>query len=69
LTKFEEQRIAWQKGTASGASNCIEVAVHDGSVLVRDSMNPTGVVLSLTPGVWAAFLAHVRRADAVTGDA
>jgi hypothetical protein len=69
LTEFEEQSIVWRKSTASGHSNCVEVAVHDGSVFVRDSINPTGAVLLLPPGAWSTFLVHVRRADSATRQA
>ena len=60
MAEFDEQSIAWRKSTASGGGNCLEAADHDGLVLVRDSMNPDGVVLSLTPAVWCAFLADIR---------
>jgi hypothetical protein len=60
---FEEPCIAWRKSTKSAPSNCVEVAVVDGSVLIRDSVNPTGVVLKLPPGVWSGFLTRTRGED------
>jgi hypothetical protein len=63
VVDFDEPCIAWRKSTASAPSNCVEVAVADGSVLVRDSANPDGVVLSLSPAAWSAFLAHARSKD------
>jgi hypothetical protein len=53
-------RIAWRRSTKSASGNCVEVAVAGGSVLIRDSANPDGVVLSLSPAAWSAFLAHAR---------
>lgn len=52
----------WQKSTHSGNDNaCIEVATLDGvRRAVRDSKNPTGPTLRLTPGEWAAFVAEVK---------
>jgi uncharacterized protein DUF397 len=38
---------------------CVEVAVGD-VVLVRDSKNPDGPVLSFDASEWSAFLAGVR---------
>ena len=63
MPDFEEPCIAWRKSTASNSSGCVEVAVVDGSVLIRDSVNPTGVVLRLPPGVWSAFLTRTRGED------
>ena len=63
MPDFEEPCIAWRKSTKSAPSNCVEVAVAGGSVLIRDSANPDGVVLSLSPAVWSAFLLHVPRTD------
>ncbi|MFJ4961561.1 DUF397 domain-containing protein [Streptomyces sp. NPDC088729] len=49
----------WIKSSHSGAEggDCLEVAAQPGAVLVRDSKNPSGPVLSLTPDGWAAFVA------------
>lgn len=65
MAEYEEQSIVWRKSTSSNSGGCVEVAVHDGSVLVRDSMNPTGVVLWLPPGVWSAFVARAQRGASV----
>jgi Domain of unknown function (DUF397) len=60
LAEFDEQSITWRKSTASAGGSCLEAADHDGLVLVRDSMNPDGVLLSLTPAAWCAFLTDIR---------
>ena len=41
----------------------VEVACVETSVLVRDSRNPDGEILEITPGQWSAFLRGVRDAD------
>jgi uncharacterized protein DUF397 len=60
--EFEGPRIAWRKSTASASGDCVQVAVIDGSVLIRDSVNPP-VVLSLPPTAWSAFLVRARSQD------
>ncbi|MFF3402524.1 DUF397 domain-containing protein [Streptomyces sp. NPDC002659] len=47
----------WRKSTYSGSDGgeCVEVAAHPAAVHVRDSKNPDGPVLTLTPATWAAF--------------
>ncbi len=62
VADFEGPCIAWRKSTASNSGNCVQVAVVDGSVLIRDSVDPR-VVLRLPPAAWSAFLAQARRKD------
>lgn len=55
--------LKWVKARASGSSggNCAEVAaLPDRTRLVRDSKNPNGPRLTLTPHQWRAFVAGVR---------
>ncbi|MEH0418243.1 DUF397 domain-containing protein [Streptomyces sp. B21-083] len=49
---------AWFKSSYSGSEggNCLEVAAHTSAVHIRDSKNPSGPVLTVAPGTWAAFL-------------
>jgi len=54
----------WRKSSRSNSngSECVEVADNlPGRVLVRDSKNPTGPVLTFTPAAWAAFVRTVSR--------
>ena len=51
----------WFKSSRSGASkDCVEVALLDDAVGVRDSKNPTGPALIFTPTKWSAFTAGVE---------
>jgi hypothetical protein len=63
LAEPEEQSIVWRKSTVSNTGGCVEVAVRDGSVLIRDSKNPGGAVLSLSSAVWSAFLGYARSGE------
>jgi hypothetical protein len=63
VADFEEPRIAWRKSTASNSGGCVEVAVVDGSVRIRDSANPDGAVLELPPAAWSFFLTRARTKD------
>ena len=54
-------RRSSRSGTASGDSNCVEVAfLPDGAVAVRDSKNRGGQVLIFTSAEWEAFVAGAR---------
>ncbi|MBV9447889.1 MAG: DUF397 domain-containing protein [Streptosporangiaceae bacterium] len=55
--------VNWRKSSHSGGanSNCVEVADHDGMILVRDSKERgRGPVHRYPAGEWRAFLASVR---------
>jgi hypothetical protein len=54
----------WHKSSHSSntGGNCVEVARNlPGVVAVRDSKNPDGPALTLTPDAWRALLRAVRR--------
>ncbi|MBA2945316.1 DUF397 domain-containing protein [Streptomyces himalayensis] len=45
---------------SSGNGECVEVARNiPGTVAVRDSKDPDGPILRLTPDAWASFSAYV----------
>ncbi len=53
--------LEWHKSTASqGSGECIEVATRRASILVRDSRDPSGAVLTFGRRQWGAFLGRVR---------
>jgi len=51
----------WIKSTASGGGNCVEVAIHNEAVYIRDSKHSSRAVLSFSPAQWDKFLAHIRK--------
>jgi hypothetical protein len=55
----------WRKSGHSGANGgeCVEVASTEESlVAVRDSKNPNGPKLAVTPPAWESFIQRVRGA-------
>jgi hypothetical protein len=48
----------WRKSSYSGANggNCVEAASGDEAVLVRDTTDHAGTVLSVPHSAWQAFL-------------
>jgi Domain of unknown function (DUF397) len=54
-------RALWRKSSYSGnTGNCVEVAINDCMVGMRDSKDPNGPVLVLTPDEWRAFVCGVK---------
>ncbi len=59
-------RAQWRKSSYSNGQGgaCVEVARNlPGVITVRDSTDPTGPVLALTPAQWQALLAAVHAAS------
>jgi Domain of unknown function (DUF397) len=56
--------LRWRKSSysANGGGNCVEVASHDGMILVRDSKNP-GPVHRYTGAEWRTFLDRIRNGE------
>ena len=55
--------VRWRKSSFSGGNggNCVEVADHDGMILVRDTKeHGHGPIHRYTPAGWRAFVAGVR---------
>lgn len=52
----------WRKSSRSSSqgSNCIETAVRGAGVAVRDSKDPDGGQLRVSPTAWRAFARRVR---------
>ncbi|GHH42030.1 DUF397 domain-containing protein [Streptomyces candidus] len=52
-----ELAYSWRKSShsASEGGACVEIAAHPAAIHVRDSKNPDGPTLTLTPTAWSAF--------------
>jgi hypothetical protein len=63
--KSDLSPIAWFKSSYSGhGGQCVEVAANlPAAVPVRDSKDPEGPSLTLTPAGFAAFVAGVKSGD------
>ncbi|PPK71152.1 DUF397 domain-containing protein [Actinokineospora auranticolor] len=54
---MDNNAYEWRKSTFSESfGECVEVAMADNGVVVRDSKNPAGPVLWFTRMEWVAFL-------------
>jgi hypothetical protein len=52
----------WRKSSYSGTNggSCVETAHLEGSILVRDSTDRGGVVLTISAGAWQRLTATLR---------
>jgi hypothetical protein len=53
----------WRKSSYSSneGGNCVEVAAHPSAVHIRDSKNPDGPILSISPATWSSFIGRTGR--------
>jgi hypothetical protein len=59
LLAHQLKGAVWKKGSRSngnGGNNCVEVAMLEEGIAVRDSKNRTGPALMFTPAEWTAFV-------------
>ena len=64
MSRPEFRHAVWRKSSRSGGNgNCLEAAVTEALVGIRDSKDPAGPVLVFTPTEWSAFLAGVRAGE------
>lgn len=54
----DQVRVKWLSRCATGA--CVEVGALDEQVLVRDSKDREGPVMTFSRSAWSEFLAGVR---------
>ncbi|MCK1796242.1 DUF397 domain-containing protein [Streptomyces sp. XM4193] len=56
-----DQRLSWLKSSYSGGGgdNCVEVAMGQNAVHVRDSKERHRAALTLTLTAWSQFTAHL----------
>ncbi|MEU6822785.1 DUF397 domain-containing protein [Streptomyces atriruber] len=56
--------INWQKSSFSGGGgeNCVEVALHEGAIVMRESDEP-GSMITTSPAKLAAFIAGVKNGE------
>ena len=61
---MQDTTLTWRKSSRSGAAgHCVEVAEAPAAVLVRDSKDVTGPVLSFGARDWTGFIAGIRAGE------
>jgi hypothetical protein len=62
---IDRKAIRWIKASASaGNGACVEVAsIKEDEILVRNSRDPEGPILSFTKAEWVAFVAGAKAGE------
>jgi hypothetical protein len=58
-------KLIWHKSSYSGAEGgqCVEAAITDLAVHIRDSKDPSGPWLKVDPAAWSSFLRFAATRD------
>jgi hypothetical protein len=59
----DESALVWRRSSHCANSTCVEVALFDSQVAVRDSKDLHGPILLFTRAEWTAFLSGARNGD------
>jgi hypothetical protein len=51
---------AWRRSTHCDTNSCVEVAIADEGVFIRNSRESEGSVLTFTRAEWDAFVAGIK---------
>jgi hypothetical protein len=54
------ESLTWVKSSYSSTGNCVEVAGQPGRVLIRDTKDQSGPVLSIGTEAWHRFIGQVK---------
>lgn len=60
MTECDLSKLVWRRSSACDDSQCIEVALADKVVLVRDSKDKWGKILAFSYPEWRAFTSGMR---------
>jgi hypothetical protein len=63
MSLAEQPGILWRRSKACNPIQCVEVALCQDRVLVRDSKNPEAGFLEFTRDEWRTFLRGVARRE------
>jgi len=66
MTKRNPVNAVWRKSSESentGSGTCVEVSASSAAVGVRDSKNPYGAVLMLSPTQWHNLIRGVKHGE------
>jgi hypothetical protein len=63
MQSADPSALIWRKSSFSESVNCVEVAIQEELVLIRDSKNRNGGMLSISFSAWREFLQMVRSSN------
>jgi hypothetical protein len=64
VAEVDWTKVTWRKSRRSGPDGgCVEVAISEEVVGVRDSKNPAGAMLMFDADAWRGFIDSLKRGE------
>jgi hypothetical protein len=65
MDESDNSVLVWRKSTrSSNGATCVEVSFSSvDSVAVRDSKDPSGPMISVSPAAWRSFVAAIKEGE------
>lgn len=60
---LQTERSSWRRASFCASNECVEVAPHNGMIIVRNSREPRGLVLRYTAEEWQSFMRGVKAGE------
>jgi Domain of unknown function (DUF397) len=58
---IRDSTLIWHKSSASAdGGNCVQITRSESSVLVRDSADQSGALLTFSPTKWRGFIRRIK---------
>ena len=58
-----DHQMGWRKASFCQSGECVEVAVQDGMIVMRDSKQPDDTVLRYTTDEWRSLLGGIKAGE------
>ncbi len=55
--------LTWRTALSCNGGTCVRIAASERTILIGDSKNPDGPIISCTSGEWQDFVLGVKRGD------
>ena len=59
----EQQKTVWRKSTRCGSSACVEIAMTESAILMRDSKDLNVPALHFSKNSWVDFVSAIRNGE------
>ena len=59
----ESSDLEWHRSTYCSTGTCVEAALSDGNIILRDSKNENSPTLTFRPSEWNAFVNGVKSGE------
>lgn len=60
---LQTEHSSWRRASFCASNECVEIAPHNGMIIMRNSMEPRGLVLRYTAEEWQSFIRGVKAGE------